>query len=497
VARKKTLRSAGATRATSQRAPAKALPKEPSADAGSALADPSVWETFQRMGGGITPADILPIMRAADGGDPSRLIDLTNELRQKVGHLQSTLFTREAALAKLEWEITLPGASGKPRLGKGGKARRASPGESQRRFIEDTFRALDAPSPDSALSSLRGLFADLSGGTVDGHAVSEALHTRDKRGRLIPRGFKKHPARRFGYDFTGKFPSDRLILRDSTTRNVPVDFRSDFPFRFIVSQPRVNGDVPSREGLGRVLVWPSLFWNWALSDYLKLAELAWKPWRLAKILKNASKDEIRKAQAALQSLVTNGCATHSENVEILLKWADGAKTGSSGHGDLLARLAAEISKAALGQTLTTEQGAVGSQALGNVHNDVRKDHLEFDAQHLASVITRDLIRPLIELNFGPGAPIPIFRFVTEDATDFKAFAEALKVLVKDIGMKIPKAWAHDQLGVPVPQEGEEILGEDAPDEEPEGEKPPPSPEGDEPEPANDDEADEESEDEAA
>lgn len=484
--------------AAPHRAPAKVAPKgEPPADAGSALADPSVWETFQRMGGGITPQDVLPIMRAADGGDPSRLIDLTNELRQKVGHLQSTLFTREAALSKLEWEITLPCASGKSRLGKGGKPRRASPGESQRRFIEDTFRALDAPSPDSALSSLRGLFADLSGGTVDGHAVSETLHTRDKRGRLIPRGFKKHPPRRFGYDFTGRFPSDRLILRDSTTRNVPVDFRADFPFRFIVSQPRVNGDVPSREGLGRVLVWPALFWNWALSDYLKLAELAWKPWRLAKILKGATTEEKRKAREALQQLVTQGYATHSENVEILLKWAEGSKTGSSGHGDLLARLAAEISKAALGQTLTTEQGAVGSQALGNVHNDVRKDHLEFDAQHLGSVITRDLVRPLIELNFGPGAPVPIFRFVTEDATDFKAFAEALKVLVKDIGMKVPKAWAHDQLGVPIPQEGEEILGEESEAAEGDGEKKPTPPDGDEPtepEQANDEEADEESED---
>lgn len=496
--RKKALRSVGAL---AQRAPTKASPKgEPQADAGSALQDPSVWDTFARMGGGITPQDVIPIIRAADGGDPARLIDLTNELRQKDGHLQSTLFTREAAVAALEWEIVLPGASGKPRLGKGGKPRRASPGETQRRFIEDTFRALDAPSPDSALSSLRGLIADLTGGNVDGHAVSEQLHTRDKRGRLIPRGFKKHPARRFGYDFTGRFPSDRLILRDSTTRNLPVDFRADFPFRFVVSQPRINGDVPSREGLGRCLVWPSLFRNWTLSDYLKLAELAWKPWRLARIMKGATPADIRKAKEALQQLVTQGYATHSEHVEILLKWADGAKGSSTNnHGDLLARLAAEVSKAVLGQTLTTEQGAVGSQALGNVHNDVRKDILEFDAQHLASVITRDLIRPLIELNYGPGAPVPIFRFVTEDATDFKAFAEALKVLAKDIGMKVPKAWAHDQLGVPVPQEGEEILGED-PDAA-EGDKPaaatPPPADGEDDPPANDDETDDESEDEAA
>lgn len=487
-------RKAAAARATSSSTTAKGT--QPSADGGSALADPSVWETFQRLGGGITPSDVLPIVRAADQGDPARLIDLTNELRQKDGHLQSTLFTREAALAKLDWEVVLPGANGKPRIGKGGKPRRASPGETQRRFIADTFRALDAPSPDSALSSLRGLFADLTGGTVDGHAVSETLHTRDKRGRLIPRGFKKHPARRFGYDFTGKFPSDRLILRDSTTRNVPVDFRTDFPFRFIVSQPRINGDVPSREGLGRVLVWPALFRNWCLSDYLKLAELAWKPWRLAKILKGATAEEKRKAAEALRQLVTQGYATHSENVEILLKWAEGAKTGSSGHGDLLARLAAEISKAALGQTLTTEQGAVGSQALGNVHNDVRKDHLEFDAQHLGSVITRDLVRPLIELNFGPGSPIPIFRFVTEDAADFAAFAQALYVLAKKVGMKIPAAWAHDQLGIPKPEEGDELLGQSddaGEDEEPdEGKEPDPS----DP-PANDEGGDEEPDDEPA
>ncbi len=113
--------------------------------------------------------------------------------------------------------------------------------------------------------------------------------------------------------------------------------------------------------------------------------------------------------------------------------------------------------AGLGQTLTTEQGAVGSQALGSVHNLIRLDILESDALWLAEVIQECLIEPMVRLNFGPTAAVPQFRFVTRDGVDLVQFAQAVGGLCKII--RIPAQWVRDEAGIPEPKPDDEIAGE--------------------------------------
>jgi phage gp29-like protein len=122
---------------------------------------------------------------------------------------------------------------------------------------------------------------------------------------------------------------------------------------------------------------------------------------------------------------------------------------------LVAFLAAEMSKATLGQTLTTEQGKVGTQALGKIHNDVRKDIRESDARALAATIRRDVLAPLTKYNFSPGTRVPLFRFLTEDAPDLVLLAKVCEIMAPI--MPIPQSWARDQMGIPEPIEGEDIL----------------------------------------
>lgn len=73
---------------------------------------------------------------------------------------------------------------------------------------------------------------------------------------------------------------------------------------------------------------------------------------------------------------------------------------------------AEISKSILGQTLTTEQGEVGSQALGKVHQDVRQDIIESDKKMVASAMNR-LVRDIVSKNFNIDT-FPIFHFFEEE-----------------------------------------------------------------------------------
>lgn len=432
----------------------------------SVLPDLSLWQQVQRIGGSVTPADVSFIIRAADSGDMTRLIDLANEMRQKDGHLQSVLQTRETALCGLNWELVFPGQDPKSTRGK-----------RQRRFVEKVLRT----HPD-----FRKLIAHLTGSAYYGYAVAETVWAV-QGGRQVPARFVCHGARRFGFrDKDGK-----LIWRDDGANYIGVDFLAKYPDKFIVSQPRINGDVPCREGLVRVLMWLALFRNWSLSDWLKLAELVYKPWRLGRYKKRgdnpASKEDVANLKAILSGMTSSGTAVHPDTVEVELKFPEvnGTAQGQGGaHASLFDTCGREMSKAVLGQTLTTEQGSVGSQALGNVHNQIRKDILESDAAHLAEVITRDVIEPMIRLNFGPTAPVPRFQFVTEGATDLVMLATALEKLAPI--MRIPAEWARDKLGIPVPDEDDEILGSydvDLEDLEDEAE--------------NDDEADDEPEDDDA
>lgn len=421
----------------------RANPAEASANAsvGSVLPDQAIWEQFHRIGGGITPEQVSRIIRAADTGDMSRLVDLANDARQKDGHLHSVLQTREMAVSGLDWELVYPGETKRKR--RSSRMR----GAKERKFVEACLR--NHPEFDI-------LRAHLAGAPYLGYSVAETIWGYNGT-HLLPKHFVCHNARRFGFrDTDGAF-----VYRDRNSAK-QVELQTTWPDKFIVSQPRVNGDVPCREGLVRNLMWLALFRNWTLGDLLKLAEMSWKPWRRGVFNKGASAIDIEKLKSILRGMVSSGVAVHSDQVQVHTEWAGGAKGGGQGSGshislfDLCGR---EMSKATLGQTLTTDQGTVGSQALGAVHNEIRGNIKVADAKHLAGVLNRFLIEPMVRLNFGPTAPVPCLRFVTDEIADMVAVANALEKLSgPSVKMRIPANWARDELGIPDPEDGEELLG---------------------------------------
>ena len=426
------------------------LPKKQPEPQGSALPDLSVWDQFQRIGGSLTPSQVSNIIRNADTGDCRSLIDLGNEMRQKDGHLHSVLSTREMALLGLKWELVFPGQDPKSKKGR-----------RQRRFVEAALRGCHG---------FRRMIAHQTSAIFYGFAVSEILWLV-VGGKMLPAKIICHAPRRFCF----RREDGELCWRDSGMGD-PVDFRAANPEKFIVSQPRVNGDVPCREGLLRVLMWPALFRNWTLSDWLKLAELAWKPWRIGRFDKaTASTEDIAALKAIVAGMSSSGAAVHPKSVEIemMLPTGTAGSSGKSDHAGLYSVMGGEMSKAVIGQTLTTEQGSVGSRALGTVHNDVRKDILESDAEWLAEVLTEQFITPLVRKNFGPTAPVPQLRFITTEAADVGTYAKAIVELSKVLRM--PAQWVRDQLGIPEPKPDDELVqdwinvdlsGLDKPDPEP-------------------------------
>lgn len=386
-----------------------------------------------RIGGNITPQQVSEIYRQADVGYMWQLQDLANESRQKDCHLQSILGTRENAIKGLRWQLVC-------KEGARQKDRRAA------EWTEHSLRR-SGNFPD--------LLAHLVGGTYHGYAVSETLYQEGEKRRLVPRAFKNIPPRRFVFEQReGKL--QQWDAYGGSLRPYPgVDLQQEYPGKFIVFQPRVNGDVAVREGLNRVLIWAALFRNWDVRDWLSLGELAWKPWRIGTYKSKTDRTSIDNLRQMLRQMSSTGTMVKPDDVEIEVNWPKNNGIGST-HKELAEFLGAEMSKAVLGQTLTTEAGSRGARSLGEVHDKVRRDILEADAVAVAGCLTRDLIAPLIAMNFGDGVEVPQFAFVTEDGVVLKDFSAAILNFQK-AGLKIRAADVRDIAGLIEPGPDDEVL----------------------------------------
>lgn len=388
----------------------------------------SIWQQFHRIGGGLTPGDVSNIIREADTGRMYRLMDLANDARQKDCHLQAVLAQSEEAISGLQWELVLP---------ENALAREKKAAE----WVDATLR-------DNA--SFHRLIAHLSGAVFYGYAVSEILWTKDE-GRLVPYCFENIDARRFAF----RQEDGAFVWWDEGEKQI--DFLGDYENKFVTSRPRVTGDVPCREGLVRVLMWAALFRNWTLTDWLRLGEIAWKPWRIGKYRKDAAKEDIAGLLNVLEGMSTNGVAKIPETIDVDVKWAPHG-TNKPLHEVLFECIAREMSKAALGQTETTQASTSSGYAQAKVHNEVRKDLREARARQIGHDLTRDVVRAMIHQNFGVMTRVPRLQFVTQDPVDLGQFSKGVLDL-KTAGTKIPQSWVREQAGIPEPKNDEELLGD--------------------------------------
>jgi len=407
---------------------------------GLAIEDLPIFAQYQRIGGAMTPDQVTEAIRSADAGTMWPLVTLANDARRKDGHLQAILGTREMALPSLPWEVVATTTRRRDR-------------KAAEWMTEALADAWGGRENDSDLVGLRALIAHMQGGVFHGYALAETVYERSG-GLLWPKGWNPIGADRVHFETT----SGRPHWYDSNTP-MPypgVDLRTGFaPGKVLFYQPRVTGAEPNREGLARVLVWAALFRNWSVRDWVQLGELAWKPWRIG-TYDGADEKAISTLKTILRQMTTTGVALLPAKTDMRVEWPKGNQQ-QAGHQALCEYLAGEMSKATLGQTLTTEAGNRGARSLGEVHNLVRRDILDFDAACVAECLRRDLIAPLIRRNFGPSVAIPEFRFLTEEAVDLKDFSTGITTLARG-GLRIPAAWVRDRTGIPEPKDGEEIMG---------------------------------------
>lgn len=371
---------------------------------------------------GLTPVKLAEIFKEADAGDVLRQMELFEEMEEKDPHLFSQLQTRKNAVTGLDFEI-IP-FSDDPR------------DKEIADFIEEQINGIE---------SLEDVETDLLDAIGKGFAVSEIMWGYDD-GHVVVREIKSRHQKRFFWDSL----DDSFKVR---TKDAPEGILLPTN-KFIVHRYKARSGHTSRAGILRVVAWMYLFKNYDLKDWVSFAEVYGLPLRLGKYAPGASEaDKVALMQALIQiGADAAGIIPDGTSIDFITT----EKTSSSDLYERLARYCDEqISKAILGQTLTSDSGG-GSYAQSKTHNDVRHDLTVADCKSLASTLRRDLIRPLCIFNFGEDKRVPHIRFDCEESEDLTQTATIIGTLVNEVGLRVPTSFIYKKFSIPEPEADEEV-----------------------------------------
>ncbi len=374
---------------------------------------------------GITPARMATILERAEHGDLVAQAELGEDMEEKDAHIYAELSKRRRALLGLDWRVDPPRGASRQEV-------RAA------EMADEMLRDLD---------DLDDLLLDIGDAIGKGYSCLEIAWGR--RGRLWwPEAISHRPASWF----TTAADPDMLYLRDGSPEGAPLQ-----PFGWITHVHKAKAGHVGRAGLLRILAWPFLFKVMSARDLAEFLEIYGLPLRLGTYPSGASEQEKSTLLKAVVGIGHAAAGIVPEGMRVDFKEA--AKGSEGPFMAMIDWCERSQSKAILGATLTsqTDSGS-GAMALGNVHNEVRHDLLVSDARQIERTLTRDLVYPLVALNIGGIEPhrSPRLVFDTREVEDLKLLSEALPRLV-DMGMEIPRRWAHDRSGIPEPADGEPVL----------------------------------------
>ncbi|HXM89603.1 MAG TPA: DUF935 family protein, partial [Candidatus Acidoferrum sp.] len=228
------------------------------------------------------------------------------------------------------------------------------------------------------------------------------------------------------------------------------------PYKFVTHIAKAKAGLPIRGGLARAAGWAYLFKNYVLKDWVTFTEVFGQPLRVGKYHPGASEQDKQALLNAVSRIGTDAAAIMPESM--VIEFTEAHQGSSELYQSFCEYLDSQVSKAVLGQTLTTEMPkSGGSRAAAQVHEGVRRDILNADARRLSATLARDLVRPIVELNMGPQARYPKIELALPDDGDVKVFAEVVAMLA-DRGLRVGQKTILDKLGIAAAAEGEAVLG---------------------------------------
>lgn len=375
-------------------------------------------------GRGLTPAKLNALMLAAEQGDLIGQLALADDMEERDGQIFSELSKRKTAVSMLEWDIEPPDNA-------------TAAEQAQADQVREWMKALPDFEEDVILEMMDAV--------MKGFKPIEQWWVLDQ-GFRMPR-FAPRPQRWLTLNET----RDQFTLRDGSQHGQPLA-----PYNWLLHVHKSRNGYLARSSLARVLFWPYLFKNFATRDLAELLEICGIPLRLGRYPAGASDEEKMKLLQAVVNIGHNAAGIMPQGMSIDFEAA--AQGNEAPFKAMMDTMDAVESKVIIGQTLTSGEGQHGTQALGNVHNEIRLDIKKSDAKRVSNTLTQQVVWPMALFNIPGIDPRRLPRLVIDvpEPEDLQLYADALPKLAR-AGMRISLKGLHRRLRIPMADEGEEIL----------------------------------------
>ncbi|MEL6477632.1 MAG: DUF935 domain-containing protein, partial [Pseudomonadota bacterium] len=333
---------------------------------------------------GLTPQGLASVLLRCNEGDPYDYMILAEEMEERDAHYGSVLGTRKRAISGIA-PIVTPG---------GEDARDDEIADAVREDIAETDGFAD-------------LVEDLMDGIGKGYAAVE-IGWKTEAKRWTPEDLIWRDPRFFRFDReTGR--ELRLLDEEDLTNGVELP-----PYKFLVHKPKIKSGLALRGGIARLVAFGWMCKAYTVKDWMAFVETYGMPIRVGKYGPQHTESDVNVLMRAVASIGTDAAAVLPMGMEIDF---EGLNSGPG--NDVFEKLARycdeQTSKAVVGQTMTTDDGSSQSQA--TVHNEVRHDIMRADARQVSATINRDLVKPFVDLNFGPQENYPRISIAVTEPED--------------------------------------------------------------------------------
>lgn len=222
-----------------------------------------------------------------------------------------------------------------------------------------------------------------------GYQPMEIMWAKDNN-NFIPTNLVAKPPEWFYFNNNG------VLSYKKTANSTPIQlYEKDNKFLLPRNNPTYAN--PYGDAILSRLFWSVVFKKGGMKFWTIFSEKYGMPFLVGKYNKGQAREEIDNLADMLENMVQDAIAVIPNDSSVEIKDLASKASSINVYDRLISRCDANISKAILGQTLTTDTGEKGSYALGNVHSGIRDDIIMSD-KRLCQQIINQLIQKTLYLN---------------------------------------------------------------------------------------------------
>lgn len=396
----------------------------------------TVEETLEKVSGNHFATreranDFVRLMRSLPDPDPilrkmGRGITALQELLTD-SHLESVWSIRCSAASGAEWFCAAGGD------GNGKKEQEAAD------LFTEELRQLDIPR----------VIEEMMDAIAFGYAPLEVIWRSDS-GRWIIGDIVGKPPQWFEFD-----QENNLVFRTGVIGTEPLPKN-----RFLIARHRPSYANPYGVKVFSKCYWPVTFKKNGFRWWTVFVEKYGGAFLYGKYPNNASDIYKNELLTSLERMAADAVAIAPEGAEITIESLANKGSVSNVHAEYIEAANKEISKAVLGQTLTTDIGSKGSYAAAQAHNLVRQDLAAADRRRISACFNR-LAAVWTYYNYGADVLPPVFEFIKDEDLQQERAERDTKLYA--LGWRPKKAYIEREYDIP--QEDFDIAHEAVPEKQ--------------------------------